>query len=332
MQPPFPSPTPTWHNDTYPAISPQRPELSTTGKTVVITGAGSGIGRETAVAFASAKAARVVLLGRTKAALEETAKLLPDTVPTSIFVVDVTQEKGLTEAASSIGAWDILVLNAGYVSTPAPVGSSDTHEWWQGFETNVKGTFLCIKAFLPTANKSHATILAVTSGIAAAPSAMLPGVSAYISSKLAQTKMIEYVSSENPNVFAATVHPGVYMTNITKKSGAKEGDLPLDHIQLAGHFLVWMSSPEARFLDGRSVWANWDVDELKASAQTIQSGILMTSGYALTMSMYFANRAVLTKKLLAWAAAFDAAMQAGRIRKALADSDLPPLGPVTLED
>ena len=39
MQPPFPSPVPTWHNDTYGAISPQRAELSSAGKTVIITGA-----------------------------------------------------------------------------------------------------------------------------------------------------------------------------------------------------------------------------------------------------------------------------------------------------
>lgn len=39
MQPPYPSPVPTWHNDTYPAINPLNPSLAQTGKTVVITGA-----------------------------------------------------------------------------------------------------------------------------------------------------------------------------------------------------------------------------------------------------------------------------------------------------
>ncbi|KAF1953536.1 hypothetical protein CC80DRAFT_551184 [Byssothecium circinans] len=54
MEPPYPCPTATWHNDTYSAIDPSKPELSQKGKTVVITGAGSGIGRETAIAFAKA--------------------------------------------------------------------------------------------------------------------------------------------------------------------------------------------------------------------------------------------------------------------------------------
>lgn len=39
MQPPFPSPTKTWHNDTYDAISPKRKELTAGEKTVVIIGA-----------------------------------------------------------------------------------------------------------------------------------------------------------------------------------------------------------------------------------------------------------------------------------------------------
>lgn len=39
-----------------------------------------------------------------------------------------------------------------------------------------------------------------------------------------------------------------------------------------------MASPEAAFLKGRTVWANWDVDELKAQAETIQAGVAHTSG------------------------------------------------------
>jgi hypothetical protein len=41
---------------------------------------------------------------------------------------------------------------------------------------------------------------------------------------------------------------------------------------------VWLASPEAAFLKGRLVWANWDVDELKTQTQEIVSGMNMTSG------------------------------------------------------
>jgi hypothetical protein len=66
MKPPYPAPVTEWHNDTYDAINPQRPELSQAGKIVVITGAGSGIGREIAHAFAEAGASSMHILGRTK--------------------------------------------------------------------------------------------------------------------------------------------------------------------------------------------------------------------------------------------------------------------------
>ena len=53
----FPSLTKTWHDDTYPAIDPQkRPELRLDGKTIVISGGGAGVGRGLTQAFANAGA------------------------------------------------------------------------------------------------------------------------------------------------------------------------------------------------------------------------------------------------------------------------------------
>ncbi|WYZ37901.1 hypothetical protein EsH8_II_001407 [Colletotrichum jinshuiense] len=278
MQPPLPSVTPTWHNDTYDAIAPSRPELSAEGKTVIVAGAGSGIGRETALAFASAGAARVILLGRTESALSATAASLPPSVQGDVKVVDITNEQTLVKVAAEIGTWDILVLAAGFVSSPSTIAGSASDEWWQNFETNTKGTYLATKLFLPTANPSHAAVIAVTSGPTALPAVALPGLSAYVASKLAQTKIIEFLAAENPNVFAVTMHPGMVETDIFTKSGAKAEALPMDKVQLPAHFAVWLSSPEAAFLTGRTVWANWDVEELKKGAQAIQSGQLLTSG------------------------------------------------------
>lgn len=164
---------------------------------------------------------------------------------------------------------------------------------------------IAAKVFLPTANPSHAAILGMTTGTSGLPPAMLPGLSAYISSKLAQVKFLEFLAAENPNVFVASVHPGMVETSIFCKSGAKAEALPMDKgwsdvycpslflnsnvynirclyyvfiVQLPAHFMVWLASPEAAFLKGRLVWANWDVDELKSQAQEIQSGQQMTSG------------------------------------------------------
>lgn len=278
MKPPFPSETPTWHNDVYPAISPQRPELSAAGKTVVITGAGSGVGRATASAFATAGASRIILLGRSVEPLNETKSQLPSNVETLVFPLDIAQEDAVNKVAASVGKWDVLVLSAGYSSTPSSIVKADTSEWLQSFDTNVKGTFLVLKAFVPLAEPSHATVLSLTTGLAALHSKSLPGLSAYMASKFAQNKIIEYLSSEHPNIFAAIIHPGLIETAIFNKAGADPKTLPMDKVELPAHFIVWMSSPEAKFLDGRIVWANWDVEELKAKSDAIQSSQDMTSG------------------------------------------------------
>jgi NAD(P)-dependent dehydrogenase (short-subunit alcohol dehydrogenase family) len=77
----LPAPVKTVHNDTYPAINPTRPELSLKGKVAIVTGAGSGVGRETAKAFAEAGAAVVLLGGRRKQMLEETKAYVEKDVP-----------------------------------------------------------------------------------------------------------------------------------------------------------------------------------------------------------------------------------------------------------
>lgn len=115
-------------------------------------------------------------------------------------------------------------------------------------QTNTKGTYASLHAFLPTANATHAAVLAVTTGTTALPATMVPGLSAYMSSKLAQTKLIEFVAAEHPNLFAAAVHPGMIETNIFTRSGAKAESLPMDK----GVLLRSLLSPVAcGFLDLR---------------------------------------------------------------------------------
>lgn len=135
---------------------------------------------------------------------------------------------------------------------------------------------------------------------------MLPGLSAYASSKLAQVKLLEFLAAENPNIFVASLHPGIVETKTFTKSGSKADALPMDKgesyvppplsttlaaflivtepdmtlpniVQLPAHFTVWLTSPEAAFLKGRLVWANWDVNELKARAEEIASGVQLTT-------------------------------------------------------
>jgi NADP-dependent 3-hydroxy acid dehydrogenase YdfG len=139
MQPPYPAPVTEWHNDTYDAIHPKRPELSQANKTVVITGAGQGIGREVANAFAQAGASAIHILGRTKQTLEETKEIVGESYPeikVVVHVADIVDASALEKAAKEIGQWDVIIANAGYMPTPDLIEDSDAGEWWKTFEVH----------------------------------------------------------------------------------------------------------------------------------------------------------------------------------------------------
>ncbi|PYI01927.1 putative NADP(+)-dependent dehydrogenase [Aspergillus sclerotiicarbonarius CBS 121057] len=278
MNPPLPSLTPTWHNDTYASISPSRPELSAAGKTIIITGAGTGIGHATALSFCRAGADKIILIGRHELTLQDTQKAL--TCDSSIHAIDVTNEASIIALANSIKKWDVLVLGAGYLAGPSSIVASGTGDWWLSFETNIKGAYLPLKHLLPSANTTtttHASIIAITAATTF-PAAAVPGLSAYLSSKLALHKVVEFVAAENPDVFAVALHPGMVDTGVFGKSGGDKDLLPMDSVNLPADFMVWLTSPEARFLNGRQVWANWDVEELKARGEEIQKGMELMVG------------------------------------------------------
>jgi NADP-dependent 3-hydroxy acid dehydrogenase YdfG len=81
----------------------------------------------------------MVLLGRKEAALAETKSQMPRNSSTScsIHAVSVTDEKSMMDIAAPVGAWDILVLNAGDLSAPAPIAQTSVDDWWQSFEVRI---------------------------------------------------------------------------------------------------------------------------------------------------------------------------------------------------
>lgn len=67
----------------------------------------------------------------------------------------------------------------------------------------------------------------VTAGIAV-PVALTPNNSAYMTSKLAEARFLEYVNAENPDMFIATLHPGIVDTAMFRKSGTDPANAPMD--------------------------------------------------------------------------------------------------------
>ena len=148
MKPPFPSLTAEWHNDTYAAIDPKKPALSAAGKTVIVTGAGAGIGRETTRAYAAAGASSIALLGRTLATLSETKGIVEAEFPSvcvTTHPVDIADEAAVRKAAGDIGKWDVMVLNAGVLTSPVSIAEANVKDWWRVFEV---GLHVCLSAAL----------------------------------------------------------------------------------------------------------------------------------------------------------------------------------------
>lgn len=123
-----------------------------TGKTAVVTGAGRGIGRAIALAFAR-EGCDVALAARSRDELEETRLLAAETGRRVLALYcDVADRASVAEMAGAVlaefGAVDILVNNAGYGRFLPFVELTD-EDFTRTIDVNLTGAFRCIKAFLP---------------------------------------------------------------------------------------------------------------------------------------------------------------------------------------
>lgn len=191
-------------------------------KTAVITGAGTGVGRATAVALA-ADGWRLALLGRTEKTLAETVRLLGKSAPAPIVCVcDISDPEDVKKMAGQVqaglGAVEVLV-NAAGTNTPQRSLEVLTFEKYRELvETNLTGAYLCVQAFLPgmRARKSG-TIVNVVSD--AAKQANAKAGPAYVMSKFGLAGLTQSINcEERPNgIRACAIFPGDIDTPLLQK-------------------------------------------------------------------------------------------------------------------
>jgi NADP-dependent 3-hydroxy acid dehydrogenase YdfG len=122
------------------------------GRVAVVTGASSGIGAATAIALAD-RGARVALLARRKAKLDELAAAIRDRRGhAEAWEIDVTDRDAVEEVAKAIaerlGRADLVINNAG-VMLPHPIEDRRADEWKQQIDLNIGGVMNVIGAFTP---------------------------------------------------------------------------------------------------------------------------------------------------------------------------------------
>lgn len=133
------------------------------GHRVLVTGAGTGIGRAIARAFLE-QGARVALVGRTGATLEEAASAAPERA--HVTVADASRRDGVeasvAEAVAVFGGLDAVVANAG-LSEHGRITELDDDSWERMRSVNLDGTVLLARAAMPHLRVSRGVFLAISS-------------------------------------------------------------------------------------------------------------------------------------------------------------------------
>ena len=185
------------------------------GKVVLITGAGVGIGRATAVRFGQ-EGARVAVNSLTPAHGQETLRLLQETGGQGIYIqgdvsIAVDARRMVEETVKAFGRLDILVNNAGIV-LPGRVDNTSEEDWDRIIAVNLKGVYLVSKYAIPEMRKVGGGVIVHNASVAATKG--LKDRGAYTASKggvLALTKAMaaDYLSE---NIRVNCVCPGTIHT------------------------------------------------------------------------------------------------------------------------
>jgi 3-oxoacyl-[acyl-carrier protein] reductase len=212
--------------------------------TVLITGAGRGIGKRLAIGFAKA-GFRVGLLGRSQGELDVTKLEIEDAGGMALrFRADVCHFDELSAAVDRMNvAWGgvhALIANAAVQGPVGPFVDQRPRDWREVFETNVFGVLNSCRAVLPQMmQRRHGKILVIAGGGAANPR---PNFAPFAASKAAIARFVESLAEEvrDGNVQINSVFPGETYTSMTDeilhagdRAGAHEIEVA-ENVRLTG--------------------------------------------------------------------------------------------------
>lgn len=235
-------------------------------KVVIITGAGSGIGRATALRFAS-EGAVVVVADVAMAAAEETSKEIAHangrSQPQEIDVSNRTAvEQMVAKVRSSLGRIDVLINNAG-IARDATAKKLSEPDWDLVLAVNLKGTFLCCQAVIPAMTEQGGGRIVNTASIAVLGNF---GQANYAASKAGVIGLTRTLALElaRANITVNCVAPGATNTPMVAKIPDAHREallqrIPLRRLAAAEEIAAlhtFLASDDASYITGQVIFCD----------------------------------------------------------------------------
>jgi NAD(P)-dependent dehydrogenase (short-subunit alcohol dehydrogenase family) len=238
------------------------------GKVAFVTGAGTGIGRATALAFAR-QGASVAVVGRAPEELDESVALIEKEGGRALAIAcDVIRgdevKAAVERTVEAFGRLDFAFNNAGIEQPTKPLVDVTEEEWDRLLDVNLRGVFLCMKYELPHMVKQGGGAIVNTGSRASVIG--IAGQAAYCASKfgligLTKAAALDYASS---NIRVNAVCPGYVDTPMMKRftGGTPEGrqnviqnvpaGRPAKPEEIAGT-VVWLCSDAGAYVVGHAL-------------------------------------------------------------------------------
>ena len=245
-------------------------DLQLKGKSVLITGASSGIGKATAILFGR-EGARIGLMARDRSRLEALAVSITQSGGTAVACAgDVTHpddcQRSIEAATAKFGGLDVLVNAAGILERGS-TESTTLEEWDRTMNVNLRGVFCMMHFASPHLIQSKGVVINVSSvnGIRS-----FPGLLAYNVSKAAVDQLTRCAALElaEKGVRVNSVNPGMTLTELHRRGGMDENTYQefvrhsydthpmakgLDRLadpEDVGRLILYLSSPNAEWITG----------------------------------------------------------------------------------
>lgn len=236
-----------------------------TGRTILITGAGDGIGRETAISCAR-HGATVILSGRTTSKLEDVydaieSEGLPQPGIAPLDLTSATADD-MIELANVIsehyGKLDGLLHNAAQLGKIMPFESYDMNEWLRVMHVNLTAEVLLTRVMLPLLQRSEdASLLFTTSGVGTRPTAYY---GPYAVSKHAVEGFAMLLAEElenTSNIRTNLISPGVVRTKMRAQGFPNEDPATIAPPATLMPLYLFLLGPDSKGHNGELFSADW---------------------------------------------------------------------------